>query len=32
MEPPLLLTELIVLGMFVWLGVAAARGFRTPTG
>jgi hypothetical protein len=32
MEPPFLLTELIVLGMFVWLGVAAVRGFRTPTG
>jgi hypothetical protein len=27
-EPPFLATQLVVLGMFVWLGRAALRGFR----
>jgi hypothetical protein len=29
MEPPFLVTQLVVLGLFIWLGVAAYRGFRT---
>jgi hypothetical protein len=28
MEPPFLLTQLVVLGLFIWLGIAAVRGFR----
>jgi hypothetical protein len=28
-EPPFLVTQLVVLGLFVWLGRAAMRGFRT---
>jgi hypothetical protein len=27
-EPPFLITQLIVLGVFVWLGAAALKGFR----
>ena len=28
-EPPFLVTQLIVLALFVWMGRAAVRGFRT---
>jgi hypothetical protein len=28
-EPPFLVTQLVVLGLFIWLGRAAMRGFRT---
>ncbi len=28
MEPPFLVTQLVVMGVFVWLGVVAVRGFR----
>jgi hypothetical protein len=31
-EPPFLLTQLACLAVFVWLGRAAVRGFRTPAG
>jgi hypothetical protein len=31
-EPPFVLTQLLVLGLFVWLGRAAVRGFRTEPG
>src|SRR6185503_12918510 len=31
-EPPLLLTELVCLGVFIWLGRGAVRGFRAPAG
>jgi hypothetical protein len=27
-EPPFLVTQLVVLALFVWLGRAAVRGFR----
>ena len=27
-EPPFLITQLLVLALFVWLGVAAVKGFR----
>jgi hypothetical protein len=30
-EPPFLLTELVVLALFVWLGRAAVKGFRTES-
>jgi hypothetical protein len=29
MEPPFLLTQLVVMALFIWLGVAANRGFRS---
>jgi hypothetical protein len=29
-EPPFLLTQLVVLAIFVWLGIAAAKKFRPP--
>jgi hypothetical protein len=28
MEPPFLVTQLVVMGVFLWLGVVAVRGFR----
>jgi hypothetical protein len=28
MEPPFLVTQLVVMGLFIWLGIAAVRGFR----
>jgi hypothetical protein len=28
MEPPFLVTQLVVMGVFIWLGVVAVRGFR----
>ncbi len=32
MEPPFLVTQFIVMGLFIWLGIAAVRGFRlAPT-
>ena len=31
-EPPFLLTQLVCLGIFIWLGRAAVRGFRAPAG
>jgi len=31
-EPPFLVTQLIVLALFVWLGRAAVKGFRTEPG
>jgi hypothetical protein len=31
-EPPFLVTQLIVLALFVWLGRAAVRGFRAAPG
>lgn len=31
-EPPFALTQLVVLGLFVWLGVAAVKGFRRAPG
>ncbi len=31
-EPPFLLTQLACLGIFIWLGRAAVRGFRAPAG
>src|SRR5438309_3419569 len=31
-EPPFLLTQLLVLALFAWLGRAAARGFRSVPG
>jgi hypothetical protein len=31
-EPAFLVTQLLVLGLFVWLGRAAVRGFRAPVG
>jgi hypothetical protein len=31
-EPPFVLTQLIVLALFVWLGRAALKGFRAETG
>jgi hypothetical protein len=31
-EPPFVLTQLIVLAFFVWLGRAALKGFRAETG
>jgi len=27
-EPPFAITQLLVLALFIWLGVAADRGFR----
>jgi hypothetical protein len=30
-EPPFLLTQLVVLALFVWLGRAAVKGFRTQS-
>jgi hypothetical protein len=30
-EPPFAITHLIVLAIFVWLGRAAVKGFRSPT-
>jgi hypothetical protein len=30
-EPPFLLTQLLVLALFVWLGRAAVKGFRTES-
>jgi len=31
-EPPFLVTQLVVLALFVWLGRAAVRGFRVEPG
>jgi len=31
-EPPFLLTQLLVLALFVWLGWAAVKGFRAEAG
>jgi len=31
-EPPFLVTQLLVLALFVWLGRAAMKGFRTEAG
>jgi len=31
-EPPFLVTQLVVLALFVWLGRAAVRGFRAEPG
>ena len=32
MEPPFLVTQFIVMGLFIWLGIAAVPGFRlAPT-
>lgn len=31
-EPPFLVTQLIVLGLFIWLGQAVVRGFRAGAG
>ena len=31
-EPPFLLTQLLVLGLFIWLGRAAVRGYPADTG
>jgi hypothetical protein len=30
-EPPFLVTQLVVLALFIWLGRAARRGFRTES-
>jgi hypothetical protein len=30
-EPPFLVTQLIVLALFIWLGRAARRGFRAES-
>ena len=30
-EPPFLVTQLVVLALFVWLGRAALKGFRAPS-
>jgi hypothetical protein len=30
-EPPFLLTQLVVLALFVWLGRSAVKGFRTES-
>jgi hypothetical protein len=30
-EPPFAISQIIVLGLFVWLGVAAVRGYRRAT-
>ena len=30
-EPPFAITQLLVLGMFIWLGRAAVKGFRTSS-
>ena len=32
MEPPFLVTQLAVMGLFIWLGVVAVRGFRAEPG
>jgi hypothetical protein len=31
-EPPFAVTQVVVLVLFVWLGVAAVRGFRPAPG
>ena len=31
-EPPFLVTQLLVLALFVWLGRAAVKGFRAEAG
>jgi hypothetical protein len=31
-EPPFLATQLVVLALFVWLGIAAVKGFRAGSG
>ena len=31
-EPPFVATQLLILALFVWLGTAAVRGFRTARG
>ena len=31
-EPPFAITQVLVLALFIWLAVAAARGFRTAAG
>jgi hypothetical protein len=31
-EPPFLVAQLVLLGVFIWLAIAAVKGFRTAGG